>query len=122
MPDARVHLHDGETLRKLMERAPSGSITIEELGKRVGLSKSKVGMLLSGERPTVSAAKADDICRVLGVHRGALFFKPLPTPVGTDSTEGTRDEHGRALTANADRGSQELGGHDGPARPYRRRA
>ncbi|MET9816563.1 helix-turn-helix transcriptional regulator [Streptomyces sp. NPDC006355] len=124
MTDARVHLHDGETLRKLMERAPSGSVTIEELGKRVGLSKSKVGMLLSGERPTVTPAKADDICRVLGVHRGALFFEPLPTPMGTDSTGGTRHDHQheRAVAADADRGAQELGGHDGPARPYRRRA
>ncbi|MFM9637652.1 helix-turn-helix domain-containing protein [Streptomyces turgidiscabies] len=125
MIDARVHLHDGETLRKLMERAPGGPITIEELGNRVGLSRSKVGMLLSGERPTVTHEKADGICKALGVHRGALFFEPLPTPMGTDSTGGTTHgthEHGRAVAADAGRGSQELGGHDGPVRPYRRRA
>ncbi|MFI1607802.1 helix-turn-helix domain-containing protein [Streptomyces griseofuscus] len=118
---ARMHLYDGETLRKLMQRAPGGSIKIEELGEKVGLSKSKVGMLLSGERPTVTREKADDICRVLGVHRGALFFEPLPTPMGTDTTGGTRHEHGRAFDADADRSSQELGSHDGPIGPYRRR-
>ncbi|MFE0533787.1 helix-turn-helix domain-containing protein [Streptomyces nigra] len=119
-----MHLHDGETLRTLMQRAPGGSVTIEQLGERVGLSKSKVGMLLSGERPTVTREKADDICRVLGVHRGALFFEPLPTPMGTDSTGGTRHghEHERAVASDADCSAQELGGHDGPARPYRRRA
>ncbi|OUD00212.1 helix-turn-helix domain-containing protein [Streptomyces swartbergensis] len=125
MTPARMHLHDGETLRTLMQRAPGGSVTIEELGERVGLSKSKVGMLLSGERPTVTREKADDICRVLGVHRGALFFEPLPTPMGTDNTGGTRHAchgHERAVAADADRGAQELGEHDGSVRPYRRRA
>ncbi|MFI6465718.1 helix-turn-helix domain-containing protein [Streptomyces sp. NPDC050538] len=122
MTDARLQLTDRNLLRGLMRWAPGGrSITIEELGERVGLSKSKVGMLLSGERPTVTAEKADDICKALGVHRGALFFEPLPTPMGTDSNGGTRHEHERALDADASRGSQELGCHDQPVGAYRRR-
>ncbi|AZM57622.1 hypothetical protein DMA15_12450 [Streptomyces sp. WAC 01529] len=126
MIHARWHLYDGETLRTLMQRAPGGrSLTMEELGERVGLSKSKVGMLISGERPTVPLEMADSICAVLGVHRGALFFQPLPTPMGagrlTGGSRNGRDQHERAVAEDADRGTHELGEHDRPIGPYRRR-
>ncbi|MCZ1009941.1 helix-turn-helix domain-containing protein [Streptomyces lydicus] len=122
MTPARLHLTDSELLRLLMHWAPLGRpLTIRELAEQVGISKSKVHALLSGERTTVTPEIARRICGELSVHEGALFFKPLPTPMGEGVDEGKRHEHERAVDADAARSSQELGGHDGPIGPYRRR-
>ncbi|MGW7248861.1 helix-turn-helix domain-containing protein [Streptomyces decoyicus] len=122
MTPARLHLTDSYVLRVLMHRAPIGRpLTIRGLAERVGISKSKIHALLSGERATVTPEIARRICDVLGVHVGALFFEPLPTPMGVGDSGGERHEHERAVDADEARGSQELGGHDGPIGPYRRR-
>ncbi|MFQ6851223.1 helix-turn-helix transcriptional regulator [Streptomyces sp. 35M1] len=91
MTPARLHLTSGETLRTLMRWAPNGSsLTIRELADAVGVSKSKIEALLSEERPTVTRELAGRICSVLDVRQNALFFEPLPAPMGAGSTSGRR--------------------------------
>jgi transcriptional regulator with XRE-family HTH domain len=125
MDSARLYLTSSHTLRGLMNWAPGGgSIDIRKLAEAVGVSKSKIGALLSGERPSVTEDVADRICAVLDVRRDALFYSPLPTPMGVGShpEEGTsRREHERAVAADEVRGSHELGEHAEPVGPYRRR-
>ncbi|MFF1498659.1 transcriptional regulator [Streptomyces sp. NPDC058316] len=120
MTPARLQLTDGKLLRLLMRWAPTGSpLTIRDLALQAGTSKSKIHALISGERATVTPDVATRIARALGVHERALFFESLSTPMGTDATGGDRHDHERTLDAYAARGSQELGGHDGPIGPYR---
>lgn len=124
MTQARLHLTDRHVLRGLMTWAPSGgSMDIRKLADAVGVSKSKIGALLSGERPSVTAEVAERICAVLDVRRDALFFEPLPAPAGAGSNPkgGAHREHERAVAADEVRGSHELGEHDGPVGAYRRR-
>lgn len=124
MSDARLYLTRSATLRGLMDWAPGGgSIDIRTLADAVGVSKSKIHALLSGERPSVTTEVADRICDVLQVRRDALFYDRLPTPMGVGSTpeEGDEREHERAIDAAPTRGSHQLGEHDGPVGPYRRR-
>ncbi|MFF7365666.1 helix-turn-helix domain-containing protein [Streptomyces sp. NPDC008125] len=81
MFDARLHLTDPALLRSLMRWGPGGrSLDVRGLATRVGVSKSKVGALLSGERPTVTQEIAERICSVLDVRRDALFFEQCPRP------------------------------------------
>lgn len=125
MTHARLYLTDGNLLRGLMTWAPAGtSLDIRKLADAVGVSKSKIGALLSGERPSVTEDVAERICEVLDVRRDALFYAPLPTPMGVGShpKEGTeRREHERAVAADEVRGSHELGEYARPVEPYRRR-
>ena len=93
MDSARLHLTSRHTLRGLMTWAPrGGSLDIRKLAEAVGVSKSKIGALLSGERPSVTEDVADRICEALDVRRDALFYDPLSMPmgVGTDRKEGAR--------------------------------
>ncbi|MFB7594342.1 helix-turn-helix domain-containing protein [Streptomyces sp. NPDC056160] len=125
MTHARLVLTDSDVLRGLMTWAPGGSsVDIRKLADAVGVSKSKIGALLSGERPSVTEDVADRICEALDVRRDALFYDPLPTPMGVGShrQEGAEREHERAVATDEVRGSHELGEHDGPVGPYRRRA
>ncbi|MGW1183002.1 helix-turn-helix domain-containing protein [Streptomyces drozdowiczii] len=94
MSHARLHLTHSGLLRALMRWAPRGrSLTIRELADEVGVSKSKVEALLSGERPTVTREIAERISHVLDVRQDALFFEPLPTPMGVGNpTEGESHE------------------------------
>lgn len=88
---ARLQVTDGTMLRLLMRWAPNGSsLTIRELADAVGVSKSKIEALLSGERPTVTRDVAVRICAALEVRSTALFFEPLPTPTGEGSSTGRR--------------------------------
>jgi DNA-binding Xre family transcriptional regulator len=109
-----------------MTWAPGGgSLDIRKLADAVGVSKSKIGALLSGERPSVTKDVADRICEVLDVRRDALFYDPLPTPMGVGShpEEGTeRREHERAVATDEVRGSHELGEHLEQVGSYRRRS
>ncbi|QWA22337.1 helix-turn-helix domain-containing protein [Streptomyces sp. JCM17656] len=74
MTQARLHLTDRHVLRGLMTWAPAGgSLDIRKLADAVGVSKSKIGALLSGERPSVTEEVAERICAVLDVRRDALF-------------------------------------------------
>ncbi|WP_330349755.1 helix-turn-helix domain-containing protein [Streptomyces sp. NBC_00582] len=118
MTHARLCLTDRNVLRGLMTWAPAGgSLDIRKLADAVGVSKSKIGALLSGERPSVTEDVAERICEVLDVRRDALFYDPLPTPmgVGSHSEEGARrHEHERAIAADEVRGSHELGEHARP--------
>ncbi|MGW6598460.1 helix-turn-helix domain-containing protein [Streptomyces sp. 35G-GA-8] len=105
-----------------MQHSPNGRpISGKSLGERVGLSKSKISALLHEERATVTRETADDIAEILGVHTGALFFEPLPTPVGVGNHGKGRDDHQRALPANAARRAQELGQHPRQGEPDGRR-
>lgn len=124
MESARLYLTSSHMLRGLMTWAPGGgSIDIRKLAEAVGVSKSKIGALLSGERPSVTEEVADRICEVLDVRRDALFYSPLPTPmgVGVNPKGEAHREHQRAIDADADRGSHQLGEHGRPIGPYRRR-
>lgn len=87
MSHARLHLTSSRTLRDLMRWGPNGSsMSIRELAAAVGVSKSKVEALLSQERPTVTEEVAERICQTLDVRQNALFFEPLPTPMGVGTT------------------------------------
>lgn len=123
MTHAPRYLTDSDVLRGLMRRAPGGRrMDVRELAETVGVSKSKIGALLTGERPSVTPQVAERICEALDVRRDAVFYEPLPTPMGVGSyEEGARREHERAVDADATRGSHKLGQHDGPVGPYRRR-
>jgi transcriptional regulator with XRE-family HTH domain len=125
MAHARLYLTSSHVLRGLMTWAPGGdSLDIRKLADAAGVSKSKIGALLSGERPSVTEDVADRICEVLDVRRDALFYEPLPTPMGVGShpKEGTeRREHERAVATDEVRGPHELGEHDQPVGPHRRR-
>ncbi|MGA5489611.1 helix-turn-helix domain-containing protein [Streptomyces pseudogriseolus] len=124
MDSARLYLTSSHVLRGLMTWAPGGgSIDIRKLAEAVGVSKSKIGALLSGERPSVTEDVADRICEVLDVRRDALFYRSLPTPmgVGTYPEGGAHREHERAVAADEVRGSHELGENARPVGPYRRR-
>lgn len=125
MTHARLYLTDSHVLRGLMTWAPGGSsVDIRKLADAVGVSKSKIGALLSGERPSVTEDVADRICEALDVRRDALFYDPLPTPMGVGShpEEGAeRREHERAVAADEVRGSHELGEHLEQVGTYRRR-
>jgi DNA-binding Xre family transcriptional regulator len=126
MTPARLHLTSNHMLRGLMTWAPGGgSLDIRKLADAVGVSKSKIGALLSGERPSVTKDIADRICEVLDVRRDALFYDPLPTPMGVGShpKEGAeRREHERAVATDEVRGSHELGEHLEQVGSYRRRS
>ncbi|MFJ1650040.1 helix-turn-helix domain-containing protein [Streptomyces sp. NPDC088337] len=123
MTHAQRYLADSDVLRGLMRRAPGGgSVDIRKLADAVGVSKSKIGALLSGERPSVTEDVADRICEALDVRRDAIFYDPLPTPTGVgDDREGEHREHQRADDAAPTRRTHELGEHDGPVGPHRRR-
>ena len=124
MDSARLYLTSSDTLRGLMTWAPGGgSLDIRKLAEAVGVSKSKIGALLSGDRPSVTEDVADRICEVLDVRRDALFYDPLSTPmgVGNHRQEGARRESERAVAAVEARRPHELGEHDGPVGAYRRR-
>lgn len=125
MTPARLYLTDAHLLRGLMTWAPGGrQMDIRKLADATGVSKSKIGALLSGERPSVTEDVASRICEVLAVRRDALFYDPLPTPmgVGNDRKEGARRHgHERTLDAAPHRGPRELGEHDGPVGAYRER-
>jgi DNA-binding Xre family transcriptional regulator len=124
MTHARLRLTDSDLLRGLMRWAPGGnSLDIRSLADAVGVSKSKVHALLTGERPSVTPQVAARICEVLDVRRDALFFEPAPTPMGVGNPRQEGDGRGdeRAIDADEDRSSHELGEHDGPIGPYRRR-
>ncbi|WP_405399252.1 helix-turn-helix domain-containing protein [Streptomyces microflavus] len=121
-PD-RLQLTDSDLLRQLMRWAPNGRpLTIRELADAAGASKSKIHALLSGERTTVTPDVAGRITTALGVHERALFFQPLPTPMGEDSRKGHRHERERTVDAHAARSPQELGDNDRPVRPDRGRS
>jgi transcriptional regulator with XRE-family HTH domain len=124
MTDDRLHLTDSDLLRGLMRRAPDGgSLDIRALAEAVGVSKSKIHALLSGERPSVTTDVAERICRVVDIQRHRLFPDPLPTPtgVGAINKEGTLREHERAHDAASTRGAHQLGEDPGQVEPYRRR-
>jgi transcriptional regulator with XRE-family HTH domain len=123
MTHARLHLTDRSVLRGLMTWGPDGqSFDIRSLADAVGVSKSKVHALLSGERPSVTKPVAERICRVLNVRLDALFYDSLPTPVGVGiRTEGDDRGHERAHDAAPPRGSHQLGQDHGPVEPHRRR-
>ncbi|MFF9123218.1 helix-turn-helix domain-containing protein [Streptomyces sp. NPDC014889] len=123
MTHAQRYLTDSDVLRGLMRRAPGGgSLEIRKLADAVGVSKSKIGALLSGERPSVTEDVAERICEVLDVRRDAVFYDPLPTPMGVgNDQEGAQSGHERADDAAPARRAHELGEHDGPVGPYRRR-
>ncbi|WP_405991051.1 helix-turn-helix domain-containing protein [Streptomyces sp. NBC_00986] len=126
MTHARFHLTSNHLLRGLMTWAPGGgSLDIRKLADAVGVSKSKIGALLSGERPSVTKDVADRICEVLDVRRDALFYDPMPTPMGMGThpeEEAERREHERAVAADEVRGSHELGEHLEQVGSYRRRS
>jgi plasmid maintenance system antidote protein VapI len=124
MNHARLYLTDSHVLRGLMTWGPDGApLDIRRLADLVGVSKSKIHALLSGERPSVTPEVAERICEVLDVRRNALFHDSLPTPTGVDTTrkEGAHREHERAFDAAPTRLIQELGEHDGPVEPDGRR-
>lgn len=124
MTPARRYLTDSDMLRGLMRRAPGGRpMDVRKLADAVGVSKSKIGALLSGERPSVTEHVAERICKALDVRHDAVFYEPLPTPMGVGSHRqgGAQREPERAVAADEVRGSHELGEHDGSGGPYRRR-
>lgn len=92
----RLCLTDSELLRTLMLWAPGGHpLTAKQLAQIAGVSRNKVYALLAGERPTVARDTATAIATAVGVHLGALFFEPVPTPTGVDvpPLERKLDEH-----------------------------
>ncbi|WP_454325367.1 helix-turn-helix domain-containing protein [Streptomyces ambofaciens] len=107
-----------------MTWAPGGgSLDIRSLAGAVGVSKSKIHALLSGERPSVTQEVAERICEVLDVRRDALFLERLPTPMGVGSprTEGDGRGHERAHDAAPTRGTHQLGEDQGQVEPHRSR-
>jgi len=97
-------------------------MTIRELAELVGVSKSKIHALLTGERVSVTPDVAARISEALGVHQRALFFSATVHAHGHGRRRSHGDDrHERANDAAAAGGVQELGGHDGPFRPYCRR-
>lgn len=88
MVDDRLQLTDSDLLRKLMRWAPGGApLTVRALAAQVGVSKSKVAALLTGDRATAERETALRIANAVGVHAGALFFEPLPTPMGVGAPQ-----------------------------------
>ena len=120
MNDVRLHLTDSDLLRKLMQRAPGGPLSVRALARVAGISKTRVDDLLHDRYPTVTQETATRIARAVGVHRAALF---LPTPSTSMDADkgGPVDHHQRALDAAPARGSHQLGQDAGPVRAYRRR-
>lgn len=124
MTHTRLHLTDRNVLRGLMTWAPGGgSLDIRSLAGAVGVSKSKIHALLSGERPSVTEEVARRICEVLAVRMDALFCTSLPTPmgVGKPQVEGQGRGHERAIDAAPTRGTHQLGEDHGQVEPYRSR-
>lgn len=80
MPSARWQVADRDLLRKLMQRAPGGPLDTRTLANRVGVSKSKISALLTGDRPTITADKGEQIAQQLGVHPGCAFNRPAEPP------------------------------------------
>ncbi|WP_327066763.1 helix-turn-helix domain-containing protein [Kitasatospora sp. NBC_01302] len=77
VPPPRWRIADCELMRRLMARAPGGrSLHVRDLAREVGLSRSKVSALLTGERPLLDETKAHLISEALGVHAGAIFDQP----------------------------------------------
>lgn len=78
-----------DRLRMLMERTGTGaSISIRDLAKACGASKSTIGALLTGEQASVPAEVAYRIAETIGCDVLILF-----APVGRGSAA---DEAGRA--------------------------
>jgi Helix-turn-helix. len=115
LPSLRYRLYDGDLLRTLMRRAPGGqSLHVRELATMAGVSKSKVGSLLSGVRPTVDAPTATRIAEALGVHIGALFDAGVSTSTDADihqSSQEDTDGSARALPARPAGRTHQLGEH-----------
>jgi transcriptional regulator with XRE-family HTH domain len=71
-------LVSGDLLRTLMERTGTGaSISIRELADKIGVPKSTIGALLTGDQLSVPADIAYDIAAAIGVDVLILW-----SPVG----------------------------------------
>ena len=103
--EERLTLNDPDLLRKLMEHAPGGGLTIRRLAAKVGVSKSKIGGLLSGVRPGLSIPDATRVAEVVGVHRDALFTPKISTFVDVNTQGGSSADRdpSREESADADR-------------------
>lgn len=66
-------LTDPDLLRILMDRAPGGALNYRTLADATGISKSRIGYLLTGEKPVTTADNADRIAVAVGTHADAFF-------------------------------------------------
>jgi len=80
----RLHLTDSDLLRKLMQRAPGGPLSVRALARVAGISKTRVDDLLHDRYPTVTQETATRIARAVGVHRAALFLPASSTSMDVD--------------------------------------
>lgn len=72
--DSRYRLHDGDLLRRLIDRHRDGEpASVRELAAATGMSRSKIQALVGEDRPTVSGAEADRIAVAYALRRRALF-------------------------------------------------
>ena len=88
MPDQRLELTDSELLRKLMQRAPGGPLSVRGLARGAGISKTRVDDFLHNRYATATGEVATRIARILGVHRGALFTPKASMSMDADSKGG----------------------------------
>ena len=88
MPDQRLELTDSELLRKLMQRAPGGPLSVRGLARDVGISKTRVDDFLHNRYATANGEVATRIARILGVHRDALFVPKTSTSMDADNKGG----------------------------------
>jgi DNA-binding XRE family transcriptional regulator len=103
--------------------APGGKpLTAQELAEHVGVSRSKIYALLDGSRPTADPEVAKSICECLAVHQGALFFEPLPTPMGVGTPQEDTNGHQRTVDEAPARRPQDVGQDTRPRQPHRRSA
>ncbi|MBQ0947688.1 helix-turn-helix domain-containing protein [Streptomyces sp. RK76] len=116
MRNPRLRLTDSDLLRKLMQLAPTGPLSVRGLAQAAGISKTRTDDLLHGRYPTVTEETATRIAEAVGVHRAALFTATSSTSVYVDTEQGGPVEHQRTVDAAPRRRTHELGQDQGPVR------
>lgn len=88
-PATQRRLTDSDLLKLLMKRAPGGPHTLRSLARATGISRSRLGYLLSGEKPVTSEEKAGLIAEAVGTHAGAFFSDLMSMSMDISSAEDT---------------------------------
>ncbi|WP_042408131.1 helix-turn-helix transcriptional regulator [Streptacidiphilus carbonis] len=84
---------DPDLLRLLMKRAPRGPLTLRDLARETGISRSRLSYLMNGEKPITTADKALRIADAVGTHAGAFFSARLSMSMDVDNP-ATEDSNG----------------------------
>lgn len=86
----RYSLRDPDLLRKIMETPGRGKpYTVRTLAEATGVSRSQVGRLVVGDRPSLEVTEAHAVAEALGVAILVLFAPPASPKQGRNDLGDT---------------------------------